>query len=159
MHGFEMKLNFFYKKTLISIFALSFSGLSFAETSPLVANMKVFSVNSSNESKKELKATDEVKPNSLLEYQVTYSNQSAKSLNSLKLNLPLPAHVTYNGKSFPMNTYASTDGIHFAKAPLTRLEKGKKVNVPLNEYRVLQWNVTELKAKQKTVISAQVRVN
>jgi len=39
------------------------------------------------------------------------------------------------------------------------MENGKKVNVPLAEYRVLQWNVSELKPKQKITVSAQVQVN
>lgn len=67
--------------------------------------------------------------------------------------------MTYTGQSVPKDTYASLDGKSFAKAPLTRMENGKKVNVPLREYRALQWNVNELKPKQKISVSAQVRVN
>lgn len=141
----------------LSISAVALANNVYANTSPLDAQMKVFQVNS--QKKKELKATDQVKPNALLEYKVEYSNVSSNSLKNLKLNLPLPEHVTYTGQSFPNDTYASLDGKKFFKAPLTRIENGKKINVPLREYRVLQWNVVELKSKQKTVVSAQVRVN
>ncbi len=132
---------------------------SFANSQALVADMKVFQIEANQKVKKELKATDRVKPTALLEYKVEYSNISSQSLKNLKLNLPLPADVTYTGQSLPQDAYASVDGKSFAKAPLTRMENGKKVNVPLAEYRFLQWNVSELKPKQKIIVSAQVQVN
>ena len=141
------------------VLAMGMSSMVYANENPLSAQMKVFQVNVDKNTQKELKTTDQVKPNQVLEYQVTYSNQSNSSLKALKLNLPLPAYVSYTGKNTPKNTYASTDGVHFAKAPLTRIENGKKVNVPLSEYRALQWQVDELKPKQKITVAAQVRVN
>ena len=152
----EKKLN------LSPLFLLLISGLttySFANSQALIADMKVFQIEANQKAKKELKATDQVKPKALLEYKVEYSNASSQSLKNLKLNLPLPVDVTYTGQSLPKDAYASVDGKSFAKAPLTRMENGKKVNVPLTEYRVLQWNLSELKPKQKTIISAQVQVN
>jgi hypothetical protein len=130
-----------------------------ANNQALVADMKVFQLEANQKVKKELKTTDQVKPKALLEYKVEYSNISSQSLKNLKLNLPLPTDVTYTGQSLPKDAYASVDGKSFAKAPLTRMENGKKVNVPLAEYRVLQWNVSELKPKQKIIVSAQVQVN
>jgi hypothetical protein len=133
--------------------------LTQAHAETLNANLKVFKIEAENK-KKELTVVDEVQPNTLLEYQVIYSNVSNDSLKNLKLNLPLPAYVTYTGISTPNNqVYASLDGINFSKAPLKRVENGKTVKVPYSEYRVLQWNVSELKAKQSTTISAQTRVN
>ncbi|CAM3031727.1 hypothetical protein [Acinetobacter celticus] len=143
----------------LSMSALTTTHLVYADDQPLKAEMKVFQLDTSKNTKKELKATDQVKPNSVLEYRVDYLNTSAKNLKNLKLNLPLPVSVNYTGQSFPKDTYASLDGKNFAKAPLTRLENGKKVNIPLREYRALQWNVSELKPKQKISVSAQVRVN
>ena len=132
----------------------------YANSNALNAQMSVFQiVDPAKNIKKQLKATDQVKPNHVLEYRVDYSNNSANSLKNLKLNLPLPNSVSYIGQSYPKDTYASLDGKIFAKVPLTRVENGKKVNVPLREYRVLQWNVSELKPKQKISVSAQVRVN
>ena len=149
------------KITSLILYALSMAlpAYSFANDQPLVADMKVFQIDANLKAKKELKVTDQVKPKALLEYKVEYSNKSNQSLKNLKLNLPLPNDVTYTGQSLPQGGSASTDGKVFAKAPLTRLENGKKVNIPLSEYRALQWNVTELKAKQKITVSAQVQVN
>ncbi|BCU64220.1 hypothetical protein F941_02179 [Acinetobacter bouvetii DSM 14964 = CIP 107468] len=150
------------KSILLFLSSLSIMGAAHAaaaNTQPLVAEMKVFEVDAKQKGQKELKATDQVKPNSVLEYRVDYSNVSSNSLKNLKLNLPLPEYVTYTGQSAPKDTYASLDGKSFAKAPLTRVENGKKVNVPLREYRALQWNISELKPKQKVTVSAQVRVN
>lgn len=149
--------NFGWLTTLV--LAMGMPSMVYANENPLSAQMKVFQVNVDKNTQKELKTTDQVKPNQVLEYQVTYSNQSNSSLKTLKLNLPLPAYVSYTGKNTPKNTYASTDSVHFAKAPLTRVENGKKVNVPLSEYRALQWQVDELKPKQKITVAAQVRVN
>lgn len=150
------------KLSLSPLFLLLISGLttySFANSQALIADMKVFQLEANQKVKKELKATDQVKPQALLEYKVEYSNASSQSLKNLKLNLPLPVDVTYTGQSLPKDAYASVDGKSFAKAPLTRMENGKKVNVPLAEYRFLQWNVSELKPKQKIIVSAQVQVN
>lgn len=144
---------------LLSSSVLGISNLAYANDAPLKAEMKVFQVDAGKKNKKELKATDQVKPKDVLEYRVDYSNTSAGDLKNLKLNFPLPAQVTYLGQSFPKNAYASTDGVNFSKAPLERVVNGKKVKVPLNEYRVLQWHIAELKAKQKVSISAQVKVN
>ncbi|MBU3848734.1 MAG: hypothetical protein H9855_17580 [Candidatus Acinetobacter avistercoris] len=150
------------KVSSIPLSLLLLTGLTtqtFADSQALIADMKVFQIEVNQKVKKELKTTDQVKPKALLEYQVEYSNVSSQSLKNLKLNLPLPVDVTYTGQHLPQNIYASIDGKNFAKAPLTRMENGKKVNVPLTEYRVLQWNLSELKPKQKTIISAQVQVN
>ncbi|WP_252406846.1 hypothetical protein [Acinetobacter terrae] len=153
-----MKIHNLHKKASLLLFAGALVNFSYAGTEALTADMKVYKVDQINK-KKELNPADQVKPKALLEYKVEYSNVSSNSLKNLKLNLPLPEFVTYTGQSAPKDTYASIDGKIFAKAPLTRVENGKKVNVPLNEYRVLQWNVNELKPKQKITVSAQVRVN
>ena len=130
-----------------------------ANGQPLVAELKVFEVDAQKKSKKVLSTTDQVKPKATLEYSVEYANVSNKALKNLKLNLPLPDFVSYTGLSSPKDVYASLDGKHFEKAPLTRVENGKKVQIPLSEYRALQWSVSELKPKQKIVVNAQARVN
>lgn len=136
------------------------SSPAFAQTSPLKAEMQVYEIlDVKKQTKKLLKETDKVKPNTRLEYRVTYTNTSNASLKNLKMNLPIPAHVTYTGQAFPKNVYASTDGVNFAKAPLKRTENGKQIAVPLAEYRALQWEINEFKAKQNVNVSAQVRVN
>lgn len=152
-----MKLHKINQKTLTFLFLSTFACLSHSAPEVLAANMQVFNVD--NNEKKLLKASDPIKPNSRLEYRVTYTNTSTNALKELKLNVPLPREVTYLGKSLPLNSYASTDGQHFAKTPLTRVLNGKKVLVPLNEYRVLQWQISELKPKQIISVAAQVRVN
>lgn len=122
--------------------------------------MKVFQiVDVAKKTKKELQASDQIKPNNVLEYRVDYTNTTSSNLKNLKLNLPIPAEVTYLGGSTPNNVFASTDGVNFSKAPLERMVNGKKVKVPLSDYRVLQWHIAELKSKQKVTISAQVKVN
>lgn len=144
----------------LSAIVMGLTQVAVAADNPLKAEMQVFQVTGDQKQvKKVLQPTDKIKPNSVLEYKVDYSNVSKSSLKGLKLNLPIPEHVTYTGTSAPQNTLASTDGVNFAKAPLTRLVEGKKVMVPLSEYRALQWHVAELKPKQTISVKAQVRVN
>ena len=75
------------------VLAMGMSSMVYANENPLSAQMKVFQVNVDKNTQKELKNTDQVKPNQVLEYQVKYSNQSNSSLKALKLNLLLPAYV------------------------------------------------------------------
>lgn len=139
-----------------SLFSLS----TFAESGPLVAEMKVYRVEASEKSKVLLTEKDQVKPKQVLEYQVEYQNISTNSLKQVDLTLPIPAYVSFNGNVQPSkDSYASTDGVNFAKFPLTRIEDGKRVNVPFSEYRVLQWKIKEFKPKQKIVVAAQTQVN
>ena len=148
--------------SLICVSSLNIFSLQpvIAAESPLVAQMHVYEiVDAKKQIKTELRPETQVKPNSTLEYKVNYSNRSMNSLKGLKLNLPIPEHVSYMGTALPQNVYASTDGVNFAKAPLTHMVDGKKTLVPLQQYRVLQWHVTELKPKQTISVAAHVRVN
>jgi len=43
--------------------------------------------------------------------------------------------------------------------PLKKKVDGKLVNVPLKEYRALQWQIMELPAKKTVTVSAQTKVN
>lgn len=159
----ESLMTRFNNSLSVAVFGSAFvlmSSAAIAQENPLKAEMSVYQVNLEKNQKIKSQQTDTTKPNDVLEYQVEYTNTAAQSLQKVNLTLPIPAFVTYTGVSQPVKDfYASTDGQNFAKAPLTRVVNGKRVNVPFSEYRALQWKINEFKPKQKIVVSAQVRVN
>ena len=151
-----MKSHFLSKALLISMFCTGVMQTANAADA-ISAEMTVLKVQA--DKKIALKLTDQVEPKDVLEYTVAYNNVSVHTLKDVRLNLPIPAHVTYTGKALLAPTYASIDGVNFAKAPLMRLENGKQVQIPFSEYRALQWEIKTFKPKQHVKVSAQVRVN
>lgn len=152
----QIKTHTLSKSLLISL--LCFSGMQAGNAADAIsAEMTVSKIEANK--KTALKTTDQVEPKDVLMYEVEYKNISTQSLKDVRLNMPIPTHVTYIGHASPGAFYASTDGVKFAKAPLMRVENGKQVQIPLNEYRVLQWEIKDFKPKQEVKVSAQVRVN
>jgi uncharacterized repeat protein (TIGR01451 family) len=112
-----------------------------------------------------LKPASTSKPGDVLEYQVTYTNHAASAISGLVANLPIPVGTTLIDRSaLPGEVLASTDGSTFAPPPLMRVVKsadGSKhqVEVPLEEYRALRWNLGTLPAGGAKQVQARVRVN
>ena len=100
-----------------------------------------------------------VKPNDVIEYRATYTNNTAGKIKNLAATLPIPVETQFLAKSQPDNAQASTDGINFAPMPLKRKEGNQMVNVPLKDYRVLRWTIAELPAGKSVTVSAQTRIN
>ena len=84
---------------------------------------------------------------------------TAGSISGLKATLPIPADTKYTGISSPAGALASTDGINFAATPLKKTVNGKVVEVPLKDYRALQWQVAALPSKKAVTVTAQTKVN
>ncbi|RYE20020.1 MAG: hypothetical protein EOP51_18740, partial [Sphingobacteriales bacterium] len=106
-----------------------------------------------------VKPVQQVKPNDIIEYRATYTNNTTKTINGLVATLPIPADTQFLAKSTPAQAQASTDGINFAAMPLKRKVGTKTVNVPLQEYRALRWTIAELPAGKSVIVTAQTRVN
>ncbi len=103
-------------------------------------------------------------PGEVLEYRLTYHNQTSSAVRNLQATLPVPAGTTYLDRSArPGQCQASLDGTHFQPVPLMRDQKapdGKvvRVPVPVAEYRYLRWAVPELKAGGSQTLVARVRI-
>lgn len=129
------------------------------------ATLSAMKVSLGADKKEVLSSADKVAPGDLLEYKVTYQNNSKTQLKQLTATLPLPVGTTYvAGSAKPAGAMASVDDKSFAAMPLKR--KVKKADgtleeqlVPLSEYRALRWKLGELAEKNKTVASARVHVN
>lgn len=126
---------------------------------PVSIQLKAFKKTVDNKGKVQFIAADVTKPKDIIEYRATYTNNTAGSIKGLKATLPIPADTQYTGHSAPTGALASTDGINFAVAPLKKSVNGKTVEVPLKDYRALQWQVADLPANKSVTVTAQTKVN
>ncbi len=156
-------LNNMYKKCLLGTAVLVLAGSVFAETKttkePVSVELKTFLIGAGTDGKPTSKLVTKVKPNDVIEYRATYTNNTPGKIKNLAATLPIPVETQFLAKSQPENAEASTDGTHFAPMPLKRKEGNQMVNVPLKDYRALRWTIAELPAGKSVTVSAQTRVN
>lgn len=149
--------------TFAAIGILSASSVVLAEVNaakPAVSvNLSAYEISMNKKGESIVKPVDQVKPNDIIEYRATYTNNTSKTINGLVATLPIPADTKFLAKSSPAKAQASTDGINFAAMPLKRKVGTQMVNVPLQEYRALRWTVAELPAGKSITVTAQTRVN
>jgi len=120
----------------------------------------------SADKKEVLVDTKDVKPGEIIEYRATYTNKSKDPVKNLVGTLPIPPETVFQGGSAKpaIGVKASLGDGLFAPIPLKRkvkLPNGKdgEQDVPLAEYRSLQWSLGELAAGKSVVVSARVRVS
>lgn len=151
------------KKLMIGLMLVGGAAHGMAATTtsnePVSIQLKAFKKVVDSKGNAQFQAANSIKPQDVIEYRATYTNNTAHSIKSLKATLPIPADTQYLGNSLPSGALASTDGVNFAAMPLKKKVDGKLVNVPLKEYRALQWQIMELPAKKTVTVSAQAKVN
>lgn len=126
---------------------------------PVSVELKTYLVSASADEKPTAKLVTKVKPNDVIEYRATYTNNTAGKIKNLAATLPIPVETQFLGKSQPESAQASTDGMNFSLMPLKRKEGNQMVNVPLKDYRALRWIIAELPAGKSVTVSAQIRIN
>ncbi|OTG69506.1 hypothetical protein B9T25_02755 [Acinetobacter sp. ANC 4470] len=126
---------------------------------PVSVELKTYLVSTSTDGKPTVKLVTKVKPNDVIEYRATYTNNTTGKIKNLAATLPIPVETQFLAKSKPENAQASTDGMSFAPMPLKRKEGNQIVNVPLKDYRALRWTIAELPAGKSVTVSAQTRIN
>ena len=105
------------------------------------------------------------KPGEVIEYVATYSNKGKTAVRDVLATLPIPADTIFvRDTPRPATARASVGDGKFAAIPLKRkvkLPSGKEeeIEIPLSEYRALQWSLGELAAGKSVVVSARVRVS
>ncbi|WP_374086960.1 hypothetical protein [Methylomicrobium lacus] len=111
-----------------------------------------------------LEEAPRIKPGDLVEYTAVYRNRSKQTISGLKGSLPVPLGLEYVKRSAqPSSVLATTDGANYAAEPLLRTIKDKagrdqRVEVPYSDYRNLRWEIGDLGAGKKSVVSARMRV-
>lgn len=107
-----------------------------------------------------LEDASKVKPGDILEYKVTYTNNTAQPIKNLVANLPIPQGLDYQPRSAKPGvgvTFATSAGVYGAE-PLIRKYGLKTEPVPYEDYRQLRWSLSELPAHGVSVVSARARV-
>ena len=153
-----------WKKGLLGAATLILAVNVFAETKavkdPVSVELKTYLISGNADGKQSAaKLVTKVKPNDVIEYRATYTNNTSGKIKNLAATLPIPAETQFLAKSQPENAQASTDGTNFAPMPLKRKEGNQMVNVPLKDYRALRWTIAELPAGKSVTVSAQTRVS
>lgn len=141
------------------ILAVNVSAETKAAKDPVSVELKTYLISVNPDGKPSAKLVTKVKPNDIIEYRATYTNNTLGKIKNLAATLPIPAETQFLAKSQPENAQASTDGTNFAPMPLKRKEGNQMVNVPLKDYRALRWTIAELPAGKSVIVSAQTRVS
>ena len=126
---------------------------------PVSVELSAYQITLNQKGESSAKPLKQAKPNDIIEYRATYTNNTAKSVKGLVATLPIPADTQFLAKSTPAQAQASTDGVNFAAMPLKRKSGTQTVNVPLQDYRALRWTIAELPAGKSITVTAQTRVN
>jgi uncharacterized repeat protein (TIGR01451 family) len=164
----------FLLPTIISVATLSVSPLIVAQENPVNAvnkannplqiTLKQFKVVKNNKNELSLEDAKKVKPGEVIEYQATYKNVGSGQLKGIVATIPVPKEMEYQApnKLTSRPLLASVDGKKFAPYPLSRIIQKDNlaitVEVPLKEYRGLQWHIQKLDANEAMVIKMQAKV-
>lgn len=117
------------------------------------------------EKKEKLIEASTARPGELIEYRVTYTNKGQGVVRDVLATLPIPADTVFQRAGVvPAGAKASLGDGKFAPIPLKRkvkLPSGKEeeIDIPLSEYRAIQWSLGELAAGKSVVVAARVRVS
>jgi len=114
----------------------------------LTSKMDAFLVTLNDEGKEKFSSAEEVKPNDIIEYKLTYNNVSERPLSGLTITGPIPMNTYYVGDTNKTEISAkflvSIDGGNtFEAEPVKRIIKkdGEDVEVviPPEKYTTVQW--------------------
>ena len=117
------------------------------------------------EKKEKLIEASTARPGELIEYRVTYTNKGQGVVRDVLATLPIPADTVFQRAGVvPAGARASLGDGKFLPIPLKRkvkLPSGKEeeIDIPLSEYRAIQWSLGELAAGKSVVVAARVRVS
>ena len=148
-------------------FALAASSAFAQQDEDVTSELQAFKI-TVNESGEEVAVeVEEVRPGDLIEYRLTYTNNTDQAITNLIPTLPVPANMYYLGDTaepeIQRASYQSS-GNDFQVPPLTRevtTSGGLQTTeeVPPREYRRLQWTIATLEGGDSVTLTARVRVS
>jgi uncharacterized repeat protein (TIGR01451 family) len=135
----------------------------------LVSDMQAYMVKTNAEGKEYRQPAKQTEPGSILEYNLSYTNQMEKSLTGLIVSGPIPANTSYIGRSAKAGVDAdllvSIDGgASFESEPVhrqKRMANGKMqtVVIPAEKYTNIRWKVKQpIQGYGKQLYSYRVKV-
>ena len=155
-----------YKYLFLFVLFLGLSVNTSAQNEDLSAVLKAFKITINAEGSEVATEVTEVKPGDIIEYRLTYQNETDGNLTQITPVLPIPLEMFYlESTASPELSGASIspNANDFRKPPLTRqvtLPDGSQVNrvIPAQEYRRIQWLVPALAAGESITLTARVEV-
>lgn len=162
------------KKLAYGISALAVVGTVVAvsankQSAPLTSEMQAFVVKHDARGKEVMTTSKQAEPGQVVQYQLTYSNQSNKAFNSLAVTGPIPPNTAYVAGSSKTKVSSvlsvSVDGGRtFEREPVKRQKRmpnGQVVTVivPAEKYTHVRWNVKDsLSAGSRQLFNYRVKV-
>ena len=155
-----------HKYLFIFVLFLGLSVNTFAQSGEVSSVLKAYQITIDADGNEVATEVTEVKPGDIIEYRLTYQNETGRDISQLMPVLPIPLEMFYLGSTAsPQLSGASVSTIanDFRQPPLTRqvtLPDGSQVNrvIPAQEYRRLQWLVPALAAGESITLTARVEV-
>lgn len=164
-----------FKKVALALCVVTVSaGVMFNATAKnkptLVSNMQAYLVKTNAQGKEYRQPAKLTEPGQVIEYNLTYTNQTKKSLSGLVVSGPIPANTSYIGRSAKTGVAAelmvSIDGgATFEREPVRRQQKMangqlKTVIIPPEKYTNVRWNVKQpISSLGRQLYSYRVKVN
>lgn len=143
----------------------SASALSLA-AEPVTVSLEQFKVVKVKDGSEQFTAVSAIKPGDVIEYRVTYVNNTDGPVNDVMADLPIPSGMEYiplsassaaNAREAVVK--ATTGNSVFAAEPLLRKgANGKSEPVSYSEYRGLRWSLGQLPAHLPKTVSARATV-
>lgn len=102
----------------------------------------------------------DIRPGDVVEYRATFKNVDSSAVTGTRALMPLPIGMVYEPSSARPAAgvkAATVDGV-FAPVPLMREVNRRLVEVPLNEYRAIAWELGEIQPGKSIQVSARVRL-
>jgi len=155
-----------YKYLFLFVLFLGLSVNTYAQNEDLSSVLRVYKISIDAEGNEVATEVTEVKPGDIIEYRLTYQNETDGDLTQITPVLPIPPEMFYlESTASPALSGASVSTIanDFRQPPLTRqvtLPDGSQVNrvISAQEYRRLQWLVPALAAGESITLTARVEV-
>ena len=135
----------------------------------LVSDMQAYMVKTNAEGQEYRQPAKMTEPGSILEYNLSYTNQMDKALSGLVVSGPIPANTMYIGRSAKAGVDAdlvvSIDGgASFESEPVRRQQLGpdgkmQTVIIPAEKYTNIRWKVKQpIQGFGKQLYSYRVKV-
>ncbi|MDB5869038.1 MAG: conserved repeat domain protein [Polaromonas sp.] len=138
------------------------SSVAPAAAKAVLVELTQFKVIKNAKGVEQLVAAPAVLPGDVIEYKVTYKNTSAKAVEGLVADLPIPEGLEYLPKSAKPGAAlvkaVAKDGQYAAEPLMRKLPDNKSELVPYNEYRALRWNLGQLPAGAEAAVTARAKV-
>lgn len=96
----------------------------------------------------------------VLEYRGYITNQGSERVRNMKVTFDIPANMELINQADlePARAYGSVDGVNFQYMPLKMNVGGVLQDVPMSQYRAVQWEIPGLGLNEVAMVKYRLRV-